>query len=114
MHGSASPQGEARCEAPPRRSAATAAEGGLPVGVGGSDVTKPDHAGSSSRPRKTATASDSNSARGRVGLQAGVRPVYIALKLVVIGAFVQLAKCLECLFGFRQLFTHGVGLDVFG
>jgi lysophospholipase L1-like esterase len=37
----ASPKGEARCEAPPRRSAATAAEGGLRVGVGGSDVIKP-------------------------------------------------------------------------
>ena len=44
MRGSASRNGEARREAPPRQSEASAAEGGLRVGVGGLDVTKPPDA----------------------------------------------------------------------
>jgi len=47
MHGSASPKGEARREAPPSPSEAPGAEGGLRVGVGGLDVIKPNQASGS-------------------------------------------------------------------
>ncbi len=46
MRGSASPQGEARREAPPSPSEARGAEGGLRGGGGRVDVTKPPDANS--------------------------------------------------------------------